>query len=315
VENIAGIDELVFYDLPQQGLLRENGPLGFIPAIGFNRFLQRNGYDRVVFNTAATNFIRNLCFFSWNRKIPYLGVSHNTHKLIKGGSQKAISRRLRHYFVLSDYILQNPKLQATGLSISSVYTLFYPRYESVVLPDKADQIWIVIAGGIELKRRDYMGLLDTLANHQVDSRIRFILLGNSSAHDGKTIRDRVIQAGLQEQIILFDRFVDDPSFHAWLKACDFVMPLMHPSTPNFEKYLTCKISGAFNLAFGHGKPMLLDRAFEVIEDFRKTSLFYALDNLADVLNSLAGAGFMPDYSDVKWRFDHQAKSYLEFIEQ
>ena len=55
------------------------------------------------------------------------------------------------------------------------------------------------------------------------------------------------------------------------------MPLVHPSKPQFRKYLTEKISGTYNLAFAYKKPMLCPEDMAVYEDFKDTSVFYNLN--------------------------------------
>ena len=63
------------------------------------------------------------------------------------------------------------------------------------------------------------------------------------------------------------------------------MPLVHPSKPQFRKYLTEKISGTYNLAFAYKKPMLCPEDMAVYEDFKDTSVFYNLNNFADFINT------------------------------
>ena len=67
------------------------------------------------------------------------------------------------------------------------------------------------------------------------------------------------------------------------------MPLVHPSKPQFRKYLTEKISGRYNLAFAYKKPMLCPEDMAVYEDFKDTSVFYNLNNFADFINNLSVA--------------------------
>lgn len=91
------------------------------------------------------------------------------------------------------------------------------------------------------------------------------------------------------------------------------MPLVHPSKPQFRKYLTEKISGTYNLAFAYKKPMLCPEDMAVYEDFKDTSVFYNLNNFADFINNLSVADTTNLYKLVKWNEDAQQTNIVTFI--
>ena len=91
------------------------------------------------------------------------------------------------------------------------------------------------------------------------------------------------------------------------------MSLVHPSKPQFRKYLTEKISGTYNLAFAYKKPMLCPEDMAVYEDFKDTSVFYNLNNFADFINNLSVTDTTNLYKLEKWNEDAQQTNIVTFI--
>jgi hypothetical protein len=119
--------------------------------------------------------------------------------------------------------------------------------------------------------------------------------------------------------VTFDNFVPHDLFRSYLEKSDVIMPLIHPSKKEFRQFKGLKISGSFNLAFAHKKPLLCDKEFEEYEDFRENSFFYSNSQMVDVTNRLAEDSSLIKnkilYKNPKWDFEFQRKKYVEFIEK
>lgn len=104
-----------------------------------------------------------------------------------------------------------------------------------------------------------------------------MLLGPAHApySDWKILKTQLIRYNLLEHFVHFPEGLSFPAYHAYLRLCEAVLPLIHPSTPYFKSYLKYQITGAFSSAFIHRKPLLLHTAFADEEDLRDASLFYS----------------------------------------
>jgi hypothetical protein len=178
-----------------------------------------------------------------------------------------------------------------------------------------DRFVVCVPGNVERKRRDYEALLDVVTRPDLDPRIHFVLPGRSAhAHgDGPWLRDALRAAGVEDRVRMWDDFIDHDTFHAVVAGSDVVLPLVHPHLPGHGRYLTQRISGSFNLAFGHRRPLLMDQQFEGLADFDDVALFYAPDRLAETLAALVDDPSplrRVTYGDERWTEASQARRYL-----
>jgi hypothetical protein len=287
----------------------------------FRRYLARHHLRRAILNTAEGARARDACLLAGSN-VELVGVLHNARKLAEGSvTQSMISRRIRKYFVLSDYIVEN--LRATGYAgrVGSFYPMFYPhRPDAKRTPDRST-LRICIPGNMSLRRRDYAGLREALTQGRLAGDVELTFLGNATRDDGPEIRNMFQTVDDRGACRFFPGFIEPETFYDEVAACDVILPLIHPSTPLFENYLTYQISGTFPLAFGFGKPMLMHEAFQGEEDFRDTALFYREPELIPSVNDLARDRSRLEVcaraaaTGEKFRFENQARRYVEFLEE
>lgn len=310
VSEFADVDHFVFFDFEKAGSVSSIYKL-----IQIRRYLIKNNITQVIFNTAEGNLVRTLTLLPFPSKINFSGIIHNGHKLLKSSSQRIISRRVKKYFVLNDYIL--PHLNnIDGISVESFYPIFFPEPESVILPKQPDELWVCVPGQVDFNRRDYKGLLRTLKQQQPASKIKFIILGRDNS-PGKRLREMVEEADLKHSFVLFNSFIPNSVFHSYLQQSDVILPLMYRGMPKFEQYLRYKISGSINLAFAYKKPLLCEESFMPIPDFKENAIFYTTENLSSVLERLAALLEEKKqhlYKHPKWHFSYQQQKYISFIE-
>lgn len=310
-----GADETLFYEFKNK-----KGRARMQELRRMRDTLAAEGIRTIIFNSAHGHLIRDFLFLRFPKDTRFFGTLHGINKLRGSFTQWLISRRIRHYFLLNDYLVQNlPMVPHQGLAFQSYYPMFFPVFPGGRVIDKpAGEFWVCIPGQVEYKRRDYETLVRTFAALPEKPDLKFLLLGKSDhAHgNGPELRQLIASLGVTDYFRFWPGFVDNATFHEYLQACDVVMPLIHPGNDGFEKYLVYQISGAYNLAFAYRKPLLMLEPFSRYSDFRENSLFYSLDDLGTALQQLPEhtADLLPSlYRDPKWSFEAQQERYLAFI--
>lgn len=280
------------------------------------RKLIRGGFDLVVINTAQGSMVKKLLLLPYPKHMKMLGILHNIQKINEGSvSQQLITRRLDGYYLLSDYLLQYMDSGKIGKTpVETFYPIFYPAFKPADVKKDPKDIWICIPGQVERKRRDYDTLLEVLKSKKVNENIRFIFLGpcEHSHGDGQYIKEKIAEAGLQNQCLLWDGFVDNDVFHRVISESDYIMTLIHPNHVSWSLY-EGQITGAYNLAIGYRKPMLLENDFMAYEDFKDNAVFYSIGKLSETINSLKKPMNDQYYTDEKWSFGYQQQKYLSLI--
>ena len=284
------------------------------------KFIITKNECKVIFNTAGGNLIRNLVSFHYPSTIEFIGVIHDLSKLKNSFTQKLINRKIKKYFVLNDYLKDN---SINNISVESFYPVFFPDFKNIPLNKKVGEFWVCIPGNVEFSRRDYKSLVESLKKNKINDNVKFILLG-SSGHfnsDADELMDKIKNLSLEKYFIFFDDFVPEELFHSYAIQCDLIMPLIHKSHPYFLEVDGYKISGNFNIAFAHKKPLLVENTFEKFGDFKENGIFYSPDNMISKINVLsADKNNFIDlksrmYKDPKWLFEFQKEKYISFIEQ
>lgn len=280
-------------------------------------YLNEHNIRTVIINSASGPLVRNFCMIA-NKEIEIIGIIHYVDKLKQSLNQKIISSRIKKYFVLNDYLIDvNPHL--SNYNIRSLYPVFFPPHKNIPVNKSNDEIWICVPGKIDFLKRDYLGLIEQLDAAKLNSKVKFILLGEASNPDGEKVKHMLAEKNLAQNFILFDEYVDWDTFLSCVSSCNFIMPLLHPSVPRFNTYQNDQISGNFNLAFGLKIPLLLYESFKAKKDFESTSLFYSLETLnglfANEINDTKKITSLVDniINNPKFSFEYQSKLYLDFI--
>jgi hypothetical protein len=290
--------------------------------IELKRYLINNRYDKVIFNTSSGNLIRNLLTFHFPKDLEFIGVIHDINKLTQSFTQKLINRKIKKYFVLNDYILDT-FLSKDRLSVESFYPIFHQNINKTPLSKPNGEFWICIPGSVEYERRDYLGLLKNLENENINDNIKFILLGTSKHFnsDAEDVKKRVHKLKIREHFLFFDNYIPDNEYQVFIEKSDVIMPLIHESHPMFKEINGFKISGSFNLAFAHKKPILCEESLNKFEDFKENGVFYTLESMVKVINDISSNIQkledlkQPMYKNPKWSFEFQKNKYISFLEK
>lgn len=289
-----------------------------------SKVITDHNIDLIVINTAHGRFVRSLCLRLLFNRVKVVGILHEANKINDSFTQKLISVKTKNYFVLSEHILQylNTHKQK-GLNFAYFYPIYYPSQFANLKKTKTDRLCICIPGGIEVERRDYFGLIDLVVKNRdrIYPLVKFILLGNSKVSDGEKVVKAITDNYLQNYFEWFDDYIPHEMFYEKLVSSDIILPLLHPNFHFFKECLQTKISGAFSLSLAFKKPMLLHNEFKHISLFEKISFFYSLDNLIEIINSLAEnqsstidrVNAFESLDEIS--FQKQKKQYLNFLEK
>ena len=275
-------------------------------------FLAVKDFDLLILNTAHSySVVRNISVLLRLFKTKCVGILHNTKKLRNSHTQKIISKKVKQYFVLNDNLVDT-EVKTNSIKLQSFYPIFFPRYEKVPM-NKGNYVWIGIPGRIDYERRDYDFLINALSKIHTINRVQFLILGKIDQNSSLGIRlhKSIEKSRHRKSFKIFHSFIDNHVFHAYLGACNFIMPLLKLD----EDYLTSKISGTFNLAFAHKKPMLCNSFFRDIPDLEANSIFYNEASFAQIINDIdKGNVTVPtSYTDLKWGYNFQQNRYIDFI--
>lgn len=277
--------------------------------------LKAEGIQKVVINTASGKKVRN---FVWSKpfaKIEFFGVLHHLRKLESSTTQKLISLKIKRYYFLAEYLKKQAEKSSSSLQFSSFYAGFLPSFpiaESIKKP--ADEIWVVIPGQLEYKRRDYLSLLDSLSRNPKTAGLKFIVLGKSrhSHGDGARFEAELKARGLEDHFKTWANFVPNEEFYAYLQQADFVLPLIHAGAAGGDLYQK-QISGAWNMALAYRIPMLIEQNSIAAEEWSDGAYLYDISEMDQLWPRLPALVGKPLYRDKKWQLAHQAKAYLQFL--
>ncbi len=269
--------------------LRVEGRTPLSVSLEVRRIVERIRPALVFFHTAQGNIVRELCFLL-PRKYPAVGVHHNADKLIPwhSFSQRLISLRLRHYFVLADYIKENlAPLVSPKIRLQEVYTIYYERPPGFREILKTKPLRVAVPGAVEQSRRDFRGLAEALWKTPLNDRVEIAVLGDGSRGEGPALRRELRAAGLETSFTFFDGYLSEADMVSYLASSDLIMPLLHPGMPYFPLFEKYKISGSYNLAYGYQKPLLMHQRLAGKKEFKPVALGYEMEELAPSLNRLA----------------------------
>jgi hypothetical protein len=277
-------------------------------------YIKKVKFEKVIFNTASSNkeIIALATFLP--KSIARYGSIHNLRKLDQSASQKIISRSIKDYYVLNDFLVDSCTLKDKNIRRYPYYPIFFPKYPTSPLKKKEGDIWICVPGELNYKRRDYDIVCEALSQLGKDSgNLKIILLGkmNPAQPDAQKFLNTMKSLQLERYMVTFDSFVSNDIFHSYLKVSDYIMA---PVATQELSYLKYKITGAYNLAFAYRKPLICPQAVSIIPDLRENSHFYnTAASLALLLEQIAQkrAPKLKSYTHAKWDYTEQLKKYLD----
>lgn len=273
----------------------------------FRKYILKSHFSHLIFNTAQGNIILKLMLLPFPSKIKFLGTLHNVNKIRTSFGQKIISKKIKNYFVLADYMKNNfPKEKK--LKCEQVNFAYFYEDKQIEIDKEKDSVWIAIPGSIEYKRREYEFLIDLTLKDNFPKNVKFVLLGDATKCQGPMFIDKIKEKGVEDHFIWFENFIPENVFNFYMEKVDFLLPLIHPTTLCASDYLQYKISGTFLQAKAHSKYLLCHEIFNR-KDFNFPSLFY--ETPEDLIKLLDKP--ICDIINNKLSFREDCDRYLGFI--
>jgi hypothetical protein len=279
------------------------------------KYLISSGFDKIIFNSIQEKYAKKLALNLFFNKLEIIGLLHRSDKLSGSFSFFILSFKIKKYFVLHDYLLQN--LKPKRVRVKSFYAVFYPKYE---LTDKyrkkPDEVWITVPGSVEFKRRDYFSLLEPLNTKKLGKNIKIIFLGRymHRKEESSYVNNIISQNDLANHFILFPNSVENEIFFSVINQTDYFLPLIHLDKDNKSIYDN-QISGTFNLSIGFKKIMLIEDKWSDKYSFTENTIIYKKENLIDTINELQELKKPDFHENKKFSLENQAISYNKFLDQ
>lgn len=286
-------------------------------ALFLRYYIKKHNIQKIVFNTFESNFNQLLIKFL-PPNLSLYAVLHQVHLLnIKPGLAR-MYKRLAGAFVLSDHtanflaqLSQSPKKTAT------FYPIFFAQnidaQENVQRTSLNQDVRIVIPGQMDLKKRDYLGLVDVVNHHRDNlGSIRFHLLGDASVKDGPIIIKKIKECRLAHFFEWETSFVSYDLFFDSIRNCDYIMPLLASST-GAVPYLTSQISASFNWAYGFQKTLLIEDMFTATLVEGMPVVSFKQEQLGDTLLNLQEPRETNHQNLGRLSFAFQAQSYINLL--
>lgn len=310
-EYIHLVEEVVIFQCSSQKNLFKR----IVFTFGLKKLFGKNKVKTVVFNTASSRLEVILLSHLLKRKVKLFGILHNLKKVNHSFSQKLINKAIKKFFVLNDFLLDSVKLEDSSLQLKAFYPIFFPAYKSTAPAKPKEEIWISIPGKLDFGRRDYFLVAEALQRTQTKSNLKILLLGSTNSNDPKSqeFLDHVKTHDLQDNFIMFDAFLDNDTFHDYIKKSDYILIPLDSVGDNYAKH---KIMGCYNQAFGYKKSLISPNGLEHIPDIESHSIFYSgVNGLAEVFEQIStGKSDKKEYVSKKWDFVEQKNRYITFLE-
>lgn len=221
------------------------------------------GFDAICFATFQRDSIAN-----WSLKfgVPVFGVVHNVEvfrksdaamQVLQSGGLKVLTLAPH---VASFACRHFPNALIDSIGVMEPVQWGEPPERNTALP-KDRLIRLAVPGGVKFATRDYLPLLDAvaeLAGRAGGAGIQIDVIGGGS--DREELEERASSAGLSRYIhfapLMPTQRVGYHDYIAHLRAADFLLPL---NPPHFPPYHTHKITSAVPTSIGLCLPAVLDR--------------------------------------------------------
>jgi len=290
--------------------------LNFITLIKLKRRLKKIGVKKIIFNTAQGGLVRDFTMIS-SKKTELIGVLHTIKKLDKSFTQKIITRKIKKYLFLNDTLLVRAK-KNKNIRLGVFYPLDFPEEQKEIFKAKSE-IWIVIPGELEQRRKDLFGSAPLMASlYKQNPNVRFIFLGKSDLlkEDVCGFIDLANKNGFKDAIMLFEDFVDVKTFISYITKADFLWPMVHPNSMSADQYFVNQISGTINLSFSYNIPLLIHQKYSNWDDFKEYAVLYTLNDFSSIIDrSIPNRQGIAEKMAANKKFvpKNQRKQYYDFI--
>ena len=273
------------------------------------KFLEGRGVTQVVLNTAQGDVVRDLCLLSLFTPIEFIGIIHTTRKFKGSFTQRIINRKIKKYLLLSEYLLSTVKAPK-GVKVGCFYPITLPEINKT----HHEGINVTIIGGVEKRRKDLEGFCSLLKDAPDNMQFTFLGKSNPENTDVIWLTDQIKSIGKENQVKLYEAFVDQSEFCEVLATTDIILPLVHPDTPSADQYFRNQISGAMNVSFAYKIPMFIHEHYQFIDEMKEASFYYNLQyGLTEITKERIDKKVSEMKAHKEYNQEYQEQKYLDFI--
>lgn len=265
--------------------------------------------SHVVLNTGSGTLVRDITQLL-PKRCTVIGTLHNAEKLIRSFNQSRITRTVDTYAVLGPHLKSAVPDTCTTPIVVIPATAADPRFRASTIEPKrysddsqrsfddsrrftssgsSKPLRVVIAGGINWRRRDYESLYANDGFARIGNNVRIVLAGGPDQEDIPRLQAMVAMAR-PDMFELYDDggegFIPHEAYARIVSEADIVLPLTHPSCQDYHRYVQYQITGAMSNAWAYAKPLMLERGFEKHPSLA-ASIFYDVAALPDILRRFA----------------------------
>ena len=270
------IDDIIEIN-SMQGIIKLISQSGRSGVILHNTVSVRNTLTTIIFSIAARSnvyYIRNA-----NSWIFYSNHDGNfLNKILRFTStfiKKRLLKKAQLLLVESDQIQKYLNKNVTNNVEVVPYKYYIDSKEGF---KRVGTIDIVIPGAVDLKRKPLGVVFDALSslNFEQLNKIRIIVLGRPVS---ELDLDYCIslKEKFKDSVVIFEKFISNSVFEKYIFKASFLLGSLninHEDVYLKEIYGTTKGSGVFGQAIGYGKPLIVNKGFNVPSEIQTSTLHY-----------------------------------------
>ncbi|MGJ7033440.1 hypothetical protein [Niabella hirudinis] len=248
------------------------------------KIVKQHQIDQIIFGTVESRAVRKMLV--WLPGIKITGIIHDAQKLGKSLTFKYVYPfRIKKYIVFGNFIL-NAVERFPHNRLFPFFPVYFPPPDPVPIHEKLPgERWIIVPGVVSAKRKDFIPLLQQIDEKGLPSNVKLVFLGNLQSAETaiETLVHRINKK--EARIIYFKGYVDYNTFHRYIAKADYILPLVKGREDTV--YGKTRVSGAYHLAYGYRKPLLLPAAYKINTDLATISLYYeTMDDLIAILGGI-----------------------------
>jgi len=259
--------------------------------LGVRRFVKTMNITHVILNTATGTKVRDIALFL-PKRCTVVGTLHNAEKLIRSFNQSVTTRNVDVYAVLGPHVADAippsctvPVVVVPATAPDAQYAERARDKSRFSAEASSKPLRVVIAGGINWRRRDYDSLFAQNGFERIGDNVQIVLAGGPDEEDKPRLK-AMLDMARRDMFELHDGFIPHDTYARIISESDIVLPLTHPSSRDYDRYVQYQITGAMSNAWAYAKPLMLERGFAKHTSLA-SSIFYDVAALPDLIRRFA----------------------------
>jgi hypothetical protein len=242
--------------------------------------------DILFFNTLQSDWVLNFLFLLFIKKPKNIVLTvHNVNSFFDPRKQKGLRSFIRERIKL--LAIKKCSFNVYGAAMKAHMSGLVPQAKISTLPyqiylpsqvsdgNGSKKFNVVIPGSVDLRRRDYVTVLQTIKTLSYLKHIRFVLLGAPSGEGADEMMNEFEK--FPETVICFRKFVDDREYEKHMLDANLILgPLYKFFDTNeaTEEYGISKETGITFAIIRYALPGIFSSQVKVMDEIRSGVMFY-----------------------------------------